>query len=72
MDKKDVNEVMQKILSKHNFDINKPKDIARYTAGKLHKYKMSKYPSYIYIFLDDAAGNVLINKRNSELIKLIK
>jgi hypothetical protein len=43
-----------------------------YALNKIIKYKCNKYPSYLFIALDDAAFSELISKNESPIIRLSK
>lgn len=61
-----VNEIIQK---------NKLEDeIERlaFFANRFEELKMYDYPVNVYIQMDDAAGNEMLNKRNSDVIKALK
>lgn len=75
--KKDVDEEMKRVCSKHgiNLDSNKPKDVeklVKYVMDKLDKYQWRTFPHRMLLVLDDYASHPLLRSKENELPRLLK
>ena len=66
---KKPSEEMQRIITKHN--LQKKEQILKYIAEKILKYNQSRYPANLLLILDDFASNPLIQRKESELCRLL-
>ena len=75
--KKDVDEEMKRVCSKHgiNLDSNKPKDVeklVKYVMDKLDKYQWRTFPHRMLLIMDDFASHPLLRSKENELPRLLK
>ena len=66
---KKPNEEMERIITKHN--LTKKEDQLKYIADKLLKYNTTKYPANLLLVLDDFASNPLLQRKESELNRIL-
>ena len=66
---KKPSEEMTRIIKKHN--LRTKNNILKYIAAKLLKYGTSRYPANLLLILDDFASHPLLQKKDSELCRLL-
>ena len=77
INRKDMDEELERIAEKHKLklDSKKPKDVERvvkYVTGKIQKYNWRTFPHRCLLVLDDFAAHPLLRSKENELPRLLK